>query len=366
MKWNRRQALTFGIILLFAPCTIVSAQQMVPTNRPGVQSYPVPPLGFDPERATDQQLQSYGLPVHPKNPAPEALKEWDFVVHNVQKRVVPEFGTSTNAHGPIRNHVSPVNGVALSGNWSGSVINASPPAIYNEVVGSFFVPAVSAPGPCPAGSPGFFSADWVGIDGFFNSGNDVIQAGSASDILCPDLSGQYFVWWEWFPDFEVPIANLSVNPGDMILVGVGVLNASQAPPLGAANFFILNLGSGTSVAFRAANPNPSPAYVGQSAEWIHELATVGGSISSSPLFGANIFAKEQAMDVFGNIHMPGFFGNGGVFMNSNETQVSLEQGGAVIAAPFPFNDKSTWILGPAGVHEIVNCGVLNVGTGGGC
>jgi hypothetical protein len=66
------------------------------------------------------------------------------------------------------------------------------------------------------------SSSWVGIDGAFGAAAspDVLQAGVGHNVIARPggpTSLIYHAWYEWFPDFEIRITNLNVQPGDDVL-----------------------------------------------------------------------------------------------------------------------------------------------------
>jgi hypothetical protein len=327
--------------------------QMIPTNRPGVWSYPVPPLGFDPTVASDSDLQAYGFPPKPANPA--ALDAWKMIVSHAGQRIVPEFGTSSIKHRPIQETTRDFDGNLFSENWSGVALVPPSTNIFNAVSGIWNIPSVTLPTGlgCSSAIPGYYSSTWVGIDGF--NDNVAVQAGTSQNVTCAGTQAglQYFAWWEWFPDFEIPIANFAVNPGDSMMQEVFTLTVSQAGGNGAANFFLLDFTTGISTAFRAANPNPSPAddAQGNSAEWILEATTVDGSITTLPKFGTVYFAKTVAGTVLGDIEYPGVPGNALV------NYIILEQGGEQTATPLAMSPASQWITSEF-VNRELACGLL--------
>jgi len=346
-------ALLFASEPALAQRPMAQSPQMIPTNRPGVWSYPVPPRGFDPTTASASDLKTYGFPPRPTDAA--ALNAWEMMVSHAGQRIVPEFGTSSVKHGPMQESAEDFDGNLVSGNWSGVALVPPSTNIFNAVSGIWNIPSVTLPAglQCSSAIPGYYSSTWVGIDGF--NDNVAIQAGTSQNVTCAGTQAdlQYFTWWEWFPDFEIPITNFAVNPGDSMMSEVGTLPVSQASPNGAANFFLLDFTTGVSTAFMVANPNSSAAddAQGKSAEWIHEATTVNGSVTTLPQFGTVYFAKIVAGTVLGNIEYPGVPGNALV------NYITLQQGGAQTATPLAVSPASQWIT-----YEFVNrelaCGLL--------
>jgi hypothetical protein len=97
------------------------------------------------------------------------------------------------------------------------VATASGP--YTVVGASWIVPSVSAI-PRPA-----YSSIWVGIGGYFNNSNRLIQVGTDQDVL-DNGSAVYFAWHEVYPSRAVLIAYIS--PGDLITASLSQLSTNAS------------------------------------------------------------------------------------------------------------------------------------------
>ena len=76
-----------------------------------------------------------------------------------------------------------------SSNWSGYAVQTTASSPFTAVTGAWKVPTTQKPRKSSYG----FSAAWVGIDGFFNSQNALIQTGTEQDFYYG--SGHYNAWW---------------------------------------------------------------------------------------------------------------------------------------------------------------------------
>jgi Peptidase A4 family len=115
-------------------------------------------------------------------------------------------------------HVKPVNGVAVSNNWSGYVSTAKSGYQTQFIVGDWNVPSVNCAN-STLGTSGFaYASTWVGLDGWTDS--TVEQDGI--DGWC-DSTGtpQYASWYEMYP--LAPVAIGGVNPGDAIQAAIKYL-----------------------------------------------------------------------------------------------------------------------------------------------
>lgn len=114
--------------------------------------------------------------------------------------------------------------ILYSNNWSGYAValpgSASATATtFSSISASWIVPAISS-----ATIPGYSSV-WLGIGGFLERGNRLIQAGTEQDISS-DGSKNYYAWFEALPQ---PTVNVGpVSPGDLINARISRVGDSQS------------------------------------------------------------------------------------------------------------------------------------------
>jgi hypothetical protein len=90
---------------------------------------PVPPAGFDPDRAGAAQLREYGFP--PKPALPAKLARWEKLVHLKRPdRPGPLVQTAKKAAAPT----------ATSTNWSGYLMNQDPDSAFVSASASYSQP----------------------------------------------------------------------------------------------------------------------------------------------------------------------------------------------------------------------------------
>ena len=170
-------------------------------------------------------------------------------------------GTSI-MHGP-RLHGQLKNGTST--NWAGYGVetNLTTPAnnAVSDVSGSWVVSTVT----CPNRSNNY-SSSWVGIDGY--SDNTVEQAGTEQD--CQRGRAQYYAWYEFYPQAELPVSNLSVHPGDTM--------SGDVKAVGSSVFAVTLTNQTTHRSFTTSRR--MNAALRQSAEWIAE--------APSSFFGAEL------------------------------------------------------------------------------
>lgn len=100
-------------------------------------------------------------------------------------------------------------GTVCSTNWSGFAVTG-PNGSVSDVKGSWIVPSVTC------SSKTTYSSYWVGIDGY--SSSTVEQTGTDSD--CSSGHGNYYAWYEFYPNPSVQISGFTVNPGDIVTAEV--------------------------------------------------------------------------------------------------------------------------------------------------
>jgi Peptidase A4 family len=323
---------------------------MIATNRPDVQAYPLPPPGFQPLTATAQQLQYYGFPPRPSSEAPKAMALWHRMAAGLHHRIIPEFGTSDRYHMPVQDlqwstaaetpgsQNAPQD--AVSTNWSGqALVQNTVPLVL--ALGLWNVPSVLPPqGANCSGSAeqGWFSADWVGLDGADSRSQDLVQAGTEGDVFCANgqVSFDYHPWWEWLPHPETPIINFFILPGDAFMTQVVALDATHA------QFVMIDLTSGAGVSFQVSAPAGAQV-VGTSAEWIHEATTVNGHVSVLPHYGALSFTAMDAEDTTQQTYTPGTPKNA---MNLSITLVDASD--IPVSIPHLLGDDTQWVFSASG------------------
>ena len=236
----------------------------------GVRLFQRPPEGFNPLEAEDRELLVFGYPARPdKDRHPELHETWKRMVSRPLTIIEPQFALRTDKQHGIRNTIAN----DTSTNWSGAAAFAAKGDSATYVIGQWTVPDVVAPG---LGS--YYCASWVGIDG--DGSPDVLQAGTECDVVSFGFftAKQTYVWWEWYPNYEVQIANFPVTSGDVMFCAICVHSNTEA------GFYLTNLTTGASTSFTKTAPRGTHL-VGNCAEWIVEAPTVNGGQSALARYG---------------------------------------------------------------------------------
>ncbi|MHB8959413.1 MAG: G1 family glutamic endopeptidase [Candidatus Limnocylindrales bacterium] len=272
----------------------------------GIRLFTSPQAGFDPLKATDRELLIHGFPGRPDPKRyPEHHKRWVEAMSRPMTRVEPQFGLRTD-----RRHVPRAAGVdnATSTNWSGTVDFVAAGDSCTWVIGQWTVPHV-----VPRGNGDFYSSAWVGIDG--DGSPDVLQAGTEQDVV--GGVHQTYLWWEWFPEYEVQLTNPTVSPGDVIYCAICVHSPTEA------GFYLTNLTTGVATSFTKTAPSGT-TLVGNCAEWIVEAPTVNGNQSALPAYGL-VYFDECVAGTKKGATLHGGQGTPISMVNANNAQISIPE-----------------------------------------
>jgi len=260
-------------------------------NIAGATTIDAPPAGFDPITASDEELAYHGFPPKPNaTTEPKAYAIWVKAMKASKTRIVPNLEQTTIFHGPakpgqaadptavekITAPAGDVKNVAYSYNWSGYVdfsgASSYGSSSFYYLVNDYVVPVAEQAG-CDNGWD--WGSAWNGIDGWGSS--DVLQAGIEFDAYCAlggiYKSSYYSAWYEWYPYGEVRISGFPIAPGDDMFVEVWHTSSTQ----GYAYLVNYNNNQAVEVGFTAY---PGYPLVGNSAEWVVERPSVGGSLTN--------------------------------------------------------------------------------------
>jgi Peptidase A4 family len=290
----------------------------------GVHVFKHPPVGFDPLKADARELLAYGYPARPDAKThPELLAQWERRASKKYTRIDPVFVRNTEkVHGPLRGpsehdydrfsakrtEVAAAAANATSTNWSGSAVFAAAGTTCGWVEGEWTVPDPSDP---KGGKSSYYSSAWIGIDGWGSP--DVLQAGTESSMV--NGSKKVYAWWEWYPDFEVAIANFPVSAGDTIFCLICANSTTTA------GIYLTNDNTDQHVSFNITAPSGTTLQ-GNCAEWIVETPSVGGNPTTLPDYGVVYFDSAFAGEKNGG-SLDGFNGTPITLVDGNNTPLSV-------------------------------------------
>jgi hypothetical protein len=210
---------------------------------------------------------------------------------------------------------------------------------YDWIHGTWTVPATTGEFITPS-----YCAVWVGLDG--DATPDLVQAGTASNsVRYPPSAAQgfevdvssYWAWTQFLPQQQQSQqVNLSVSPGDRVLVEVWMGNAGSAPTLSGSFgvFLIMNLTTGFST--QVLTPVAGSVVSGNEAVWIVERPTL--FFPPQGIFGA--FSKLSDLADYGSAVMSEAYarltnsarGRGYVpYYNFRDKQITMTNGSTVLS-----------------------------------
>jgi peptidase A4-like protein len=198
----------------------------------------------------------------------------------------------------------------MSSNWGGYVAER-PGTEFRYVQATFFVPFLDC-----AGTPGSFSAHWVGLDGLTDA--TVEQDGILA--ACQGTTPVYAAWYEMFPRDPV-YPHITIGPGHSIVASVYYSRVSRKFTLRLADTT-----NGEHFSVTRACP-PGPACLRSSAEAISEAPGSGGTILPLSDFRAESYSGIKMTSRSGR--------RGGVRSPwwNTITMTTVGQGGAVLDQP---------------------------------
>jgi Peptidase A4 family len=204
------------------------------TNLADHYHFELPPEGFQPTRATDEELRLYGLPHRPDpRKFPKAARLWLRCMRRVKRFIAPTLERRSDlihGRGAALHDVSDTTRI-----WSGLTITGNAP--YISVWGTWTVPAIS-----PRRGREAVSSIWIGLD---DNERSLLQAGTDQDCNALGFT-VYFPWFEWLPQPTIAITNLSVSPGQSVAVFVG--NVEDLPGGNQGLVTFLNYSTGEAAA----------------------------------------------------------------------------------------------------------------------
>jgi hypothetical protein len=271
------------------------------------------PAGFDPLKATPEELKSYGLPPKPDAKTdPQRYARWSKHLSKTLTFIAPTFKIIEKDRDPRAKNQAEVASNATSSNWSGVVLTDPTPAKqYTAIEGEWIIPNAY---PNSSNTNGIYEVSvWVGIDGWGNG--EVVQTGTDSYVT--DSGGKItsqgaFPWYEWYPAYAIEINNFAVHPGDTIWGYIDVESATEAYA------FLYNIGAGTYTSTTFPAPKGT-SLIGGSAEWIVENPDINNVETLFPDFGSTVFFDTYAYS--------GAWQN----LSNGGTIITLDEGGNTLA-----------------------------------
>lgn len=195
--------------------------------------FETPDTPYYPLGALDDDLERYGFPPRPNEyEHPELFAFW----RKMFERGIEEFAEidfsllpphlGTGSAQSARSLFTRTHREG-SLNWSGAYITPRDGLMFTDVVGSWFVPTVSAPPGWPP-SDTYGSSVWIGLDGQRRYLHSTLpQIGTGQYLNLPSVPGSTTTaWFQWWPQNEMTLP-MTMVPGDYVMAWLLVLNLTQ-------------------------------------------------------------------------------------------------------------------------------------------
>jgi len=268
---------TFALGQSDAARLLYDSAATVKTNLDGIRTFPLPPAEFQPWKASDLELATYGFPPHPDKEAhPHGYLLWEKAMMRTKHRWTGEMKQDSSVlirplqlskaqPAQVKSEVGPTT--KYSSNWSGvantnTLTKWNAKAAFSSVTSEFIVPVAS---PSLGTCNGVQTTVVVSaIDGVLNS--ETLYAGITSSVDCGSngVQQQYGLTYGWYPYSGATVIPWT-NAGDDIFVQVYSASGGCNP----GNVFVEDETTLTYISYQISPPGP-PCLVGNSAEFFVE------------------------------------------------------------------------------------------------
>lgn len=298
MKWMLIIATT-AIILIIMPKSVLAEENNMEVSYfddggrlytytvDGVKNYyPVPPEGFNPVTATDEQLERYGFPARPLQE--DKLLEWNEQMSHYSYTPVPEVLVSA-----VKT-VSKAELVKLQTlRYYSSIYQtthgycagyAAYGNTYCQVQGDFVQPTIASS--CTNYT---YACHWIGMGDF--NGSKIFKAGTVMNTYSGGRN--YYPVYSYRGTF-IRLTSMSVNAGDQIHIYCSFQSANDK-----LNVYIANNTNGTSQSV-LIDVSASEYYDGSMADFMTENIQVNGNYNGLANFGTIYWTNCQVGTLDGN------------------------------------------------------------------
>jgi hypothetical protein len=238
----------------------------------------LPPTGFHPLEASQEELKRLGFPKRP-DPAlqPAEYAFWrEMFARSVQFEAF-DFDVLPVDTTRSRRFFSQLPRRQSSLNWSGAYITPRDGTVFSSIWGKFQVPTPNLPSDGPTGDK-YHSSTWIGFDGqrrYYSSTLPQIGTAQNIDPKAGVPTKSFFAWWQWWvrndpaQAFPMTLTSPTIHAGDLIMCFMQV-----ADDRAGVSFVITNLTTSRSVQFFQAAPLTDSGQhfkvPGATAEWVTE------------------------------------------------------------------------------------------------
>lgn len=257
----------------------------------GVEHWlPVPPDGFSPIKATDEQLEQYGFPARPTKKSD--LADWTEMMSSYKKTATPSL-TKTNRIHSTGQKVKNVTGNAIGNvnatrgyyNWSGYVMNGS----FNSVSCDFRQPTIQS-----GATSNTYESTWIGLGGADTP--RLTQCGTAMNTA--NGGRNYYAWYEYLGNGvgvpEIRLNNITVRANDRIHCYLSFQKSNNK-----LNCYIANNTNGTSQTI-LISLSSATYFDGSTADFINEHPSVGDTDNGLCNYGTTNWTSCKAYTMSGS------------------------------------------------------------------
>jgi hypothetical protein len=241
--------------------------------------FPVPPTGFKPIEATDDELAQYGFPARPDDKT--GLDAWNAQMAYYKYTPEPDISVTDRTNGTVKlaDVKSDGAGTLNTTNWADYYASGN----FVQVQGNFTQPTVQSG--CLSNT---YESTWVGLGGV-NTGK-LVQTGTAMNTR--NGANSYYAWYEYLspahPNPEIKFNSITVSGGDSIHAYCSFQSSNNR-----FNAYVANNTNGTSQTV-LVDISASEYFDSSTAEWINEHPSVSGTDNGLTKYGSNGWTTAQA------------------------------------------------------------------------
>ena len=245
----------------------------------------------------------------------------------------PAFAATTVSMEPGIGFFHLANGSYTSTNWGGYAVTGASGSV-TSAVGSWTVPAVTAG---TSRTTTYYSAFWVGIDGF--SSSTVEQTGTISQNT--GSTATYYAWYEFYPSPMYQITSVPVKPGDQMLATVTYTGQGRSLFGRTSSAFSVTITDKTTGKSFTTSGTVSGA-ARSSAEWIAEAPSSSRGVLPLANFGTAKYGLDYT-SVAGTCYatVGGVNGQIGSFGSAVQSVTMVTSRGVTKASPSALSTDGT-------------------------
>lgn len=229
--------------------------------------FPVPPEGFKPLTASDEQLETYGFPPRPTDESSEDYEEWEYIMSNYKSTPIPDIKIEESS--PEAAEDSVVSTMSNITDWQdknisayGSMVDTS--KFYTQIQTDFIHPSILSSEKCD-------NEYWIGFGQ--PRFKQVVKAGTKSEDKYTHYAF-YQLSGVSISNPSVIVPNFSVSPGDNIHIYISFQKANNN-----FTYYFANNTTGQNVS-SIVPANANEYFAGRSVAWAVQRKSNLGKFSN--------------------------------------------------------------------------------------